>query len=376
MAKKLDAQLARAALARLRGVKADTVRHILECGLTAQDFFAMPREELAEALDMRREAVWTDGARDSAVREAQHMLDGMSRYRDMHMLCLGEPDYPQPLAMTADAPVALYVLGSRDLSSAHTLSVVGTRKAGPYGLDFTRKLVTELGAQFRDLIVFSGLAYGIDTAAHTAALKAGVRTVAVVAHGLHMIYPNDNRNLAASMVRAGGAVVSEYPLDTPPHQRQFLERNRIIAGLSQVTVVAESDVRGGAMTTARHAASYHREVMALPGRVTDTLSSGCNQLIRRGRAQLIERPSDLVQATGWIHGLPEGETTQDGNLFPELEGEVAIIYKALSHAGEALTVDQLCVRTGLSASRLLAHLAEMEFDGLAARHSGGRYTAL
>ncbi|MDE6427708.1 MAG: DNA-protecting protein DprA, partial [Muribaculaceae bacterium] len=148
----------------------------------------------------------------------------------------------------------------------------------PYGAEMTRRLTADLAASFPDLLVVSGLAFGVDAVAHTTALEAGVRTVAVVAHGLDMIYPAQHRDLAKRIIKAGGAIISQYPSGTKPFRNNFLERNRIVAGMSDAIVVTESDLKGGAMSTARHAFEADRAVLAVPGRTTDQISAGCNNL--------------------------------------------------------------------------------------------------
>ncbi|MDE5877818.1 MAG: DNA-processing protein DprA [Muribaculaceae bacterium] len=375
MAQKADGTLASIALSMVRGVDAAVVRHIEECGLTPADFFSLSDNALADALGMRRQDVWNEHVRDEAVFRARQELDQISRYRLMRPLFLLDDDYPEALGSVPDAPVVIYVLGNCKLDRLHSVSVVGTRKATPYGLDFARRIVEELAGYFPDLMVVSGMANGIDSAAHIAALKSGRDTVGVMAHGLHIVYPAINRQLAKQIIDAGGALISEYPLGTTPFRGRFLERNRIVAALSPVTIVVESDIRGGAMSTAYTADSYHREVMALPGRVGDPTSAGCNLLIRRGKAQLITCAADFIEHTGWAP-LNVAVDCSRRNLFPELDGDARIIYDVLRQKSDALTIDELCVRTGLNAARLLAELTELEADGVIARHSGGRYTAL
>ena len=375
MAQKTDGTLATTALSMVNGVDAAVVRHLEECGVTPSDFFSLSDDALADALGRKRHKVWNEHVRDEAVFKARRELEQLSKYRLMRPLFLLDDDYPDALANVPNAPVVIYVLGNCNLDRLHSVSVVGTRKATPYGLDFARRLVEELAGYFPDLLVVSGLACGIDSAAHTAALKAGRATVGVMAHGLHMVYPAINRQLAKQIIDAGGALISEYPLGTTPFRGRFLERNRIVAALSAVTIVVESDIRGGAMSTAYTADSYHRDVMALPGRVGDPTSAGCNLLIRRGKAQLITCAADLIEHTGWAP-LDIAVDCSRRNLFPELDGDARLIYDVLRQKPNALTVDELCIRTGLNAARLIAQLTELEFDGVIARHSGGRYSAL
>ena len=194
-----------------------------------------------------------------------------------------------------------------------------------------------------------------------------------MAHGLNMIYPAAHRDLARRIIHAGGALISEYPFGSQPYRQRFLERNRIVAALADVTVVTESDIKGGAMSTANTAFSYSRDVMALPGRVTDKLSSGCNHLIRKEKARIITGVADLIELTGWKPLDLKIDTTQR-NLFPELEGEPKLIYETLKYEKEPMLTDNLHRLTLIPISRLLSLLGELEFDGIVIRHPGGRYS--
>ena len=167
--------------------------------------------------------------------------------------------------------------------------------------------------------------------------------------------------------------MSEYPFDSKPYRQRFLERNRIVAALADVTVVAESDIKGGAMSTANTAFSYSREVMALPGRLTDKLSSGCNHLIRKEKARILTSVADLIEVTGWRPLDLKIDTTQR-NLFPELEGEPKLIYETLRYEKEPMQTDRLHQLTLIPIARMLSLLGEMEFDGIVIRHPGSRYS--
>ena len=215
-------------------------------------------------------------------------------------------DYPPLLRECNDAPAMLYKLGSHDLCAPHPVAIVGTRHCTAYGADFTARFVEELSAKIEGLSIVSGLAYGIDVAAHRAALKTNTPTVAVLAHPLNTIYPAEHRSVAAQIVQQGGALVTEYPTETPTHRVNFLERNRIIAGLCQATIVVESDIKGGAMMTASMGMAYSREVFAVPGRVYDRYSRGCNRLIMTNKAAMITSADDFIDMMGWSCRPTEG----------------------------------------------------------------------
>ena len=288
-------------------------------------------------------------------------------------LFLLDEDYPERLSEVEDAPITLYKLGDADLDSQEVCAVVGTRRPSPYGVEFCNRLIEELSIYFNEALIVSGLAFGIDATAHKKALDKELPTVAVVAHGLNMIYPAEHRNLAKEIIRKGGAILSEYPFGVKPFRGNFLARNRIVAALSDVTLVIESAIKGGAMSTANFAFSYSREVMALPGRATDELSAGCNLLIRKQKASLLSSVADIIEVTDWAP-LNVKVSPQQRNLFPELEGDSKKIYESLKFQSDPVLVDKICYETGLAAAKVMAALGELEFDGIVIRHPGNRYS--
>lgn len=361
------------ALSMVKHISPQIVREMAERDLTPEDFFTLDTPSLSRALGLPRGCPFEKMDRDEALFRARKEWDQMQRHHISGHFIL-DPDYPVRLFQIPDAPLFLYKLGDADLDGEHVINLVGTRKPTPYGIDFCHRLVSDLGAYFPDLTVVSGLAYGIDAAAHTAAIDAGLHTVAVVAHGLNMIYPAQHRDLARQIVKTGGAIVSEYPFGEQPYRQRFLERNRIVAALADVTVVAESDIKGGAMSTANTAFSYSRDVMALPGRSTDRLSAGCNHLIRKEKAHLLTCAPDLIELTGWQPLDAKIDVTQR-NLFPELEGDPKLIYETLRFSHDPMQLDRLHALTLIPISRLMSALGEMEFDGIIIRHPGNRFSA-
>lgn len=269
----------------------------------------------------------------------------------------------------------LYVLGNADLNAVPAFNVVGTRRCTAYGQNFTGSFVKDMAAYFPDGMVVSGIAYGIDAAAHTAALECGLKTVAVMAHGLDMIYPAAHRDLARRIIAAGGSIVSEYPSGVRPFQRNFLQRNRIVAGMCEVTVVAESEVRGGAMSTANQAFSYSREVFAFPGRLNDVTSSGCNALVARQKAHIFTGIADFISIMGWeIPAIGVKVTKAScGSIFPELEEDAAKVYDFLRRNAGAPSIDDIHRATSIPMPTLLKTLGELEFDGVIAKLPGSRY---
>ncbi len=363
--------LHKVALSMMPHVDAALARVMSESGVSPSAFFTLEPRELSSRLGLTLK--FDSACRDEAMFKARRELDFMERH-SVRALYLYDDDYPFLLREIPDAPVLLYVLGNTDLNAHPVLSLVGTRRCTPYGVGFCRSLVSDLAPYLPSAMVISGLAYGIDAAAHTAALDNGLVTVAVLAHGLDMIYPAAHRDLARRILSTGGALVSEYPVGTRPFQGRFLQRNRIVAGMSEVTFVAESEVKGGAMSTANQAFSYSREVVALPGRVSDVSSSGCNLLIARNKAHIFTSVPDVMELMGW---KPEimGHQVQVGSprLFPELEGDSAKVFQCLQASGCPMSVDEIHVATSLSVPSLMASLTELEFDGIIVRLPGARY---
>lgn len=360
------------AIPRLSKMTPDLVRALPERGVTLEDFFSIPTPELTSALGLSGSFRFEKMERDEALFNARKEYELMQKHNITGHFILNE-DYPFRLSQANDAPIFYYQIGTANLDSQHVVSVVGTRRPTPYGIDFCKKLISDLAAYFPDLLVVSGLAYGIDAAAHTAALEASRPTVAVVAHGLNMIYPAQHRDLARKIVKEGGAIISEYPFCSTPYRQRFLERNRIVAALPDAVVVVESDIKGGAMSTANTAFSYSREVMALPGRISDQTSSGCNHLIRKEKAHLITCGADLIEILGW-QPLDIKLAPQQRNLFPELDGDSKLIYDTLRFSSDPMQTDRLHMQTQIPIPRLMSTLGEMEFDGIVIRHPGNRYS--
>ncbi|MDE7381866.1 MAG: DNA-processing protein DprA [Muribaculaceae bacterium] len=347
-------------------------RMLEEAGVSVNEFFSLDKETIAGRIGLTSTArLPGQDELDRSIVRAGMERQFMERH-GVHACFIENEDYPWRLRDIPDAPLILYALGEFDFSSDKVLSIVGTRRSTPYGHHRTTNLVEELGKYFPDLCIVSGLAYGIDAMAHTAALDAGLPTVGVLAHGLDTIYPSSHRDLAKRMVKNGGALLTEYPSGVTPYRKNFLERNRIVAGLAEVTVVVESAIKGGALSTANDAYSYGREVVAFPGRVGDEQSEGCNRLISRGKAKLVTGASDIMELTGW-HPLCGGERVVQRRLFPELEGTEKIIYEAVSESVEPVSPDRIHILTGLPVSEVMTALSEMEFNGYVLKFPGNRF---
>lgn len=362
------------ALGMVPKVSATVVRRMEDAGVSLEDFFRMDILSLSDALGLNSKTGFSSADREQALQRAKGEAEFVMRH-NVKVLSLLSDDYPWLLSETTDAPVTLYMLGDTNLNAKESISIVGTRRFTQYGLDFTRKLLQDLGAYFPELLVVSGLAFGVDAAAHNGALENRLPTVGVVAHGLATIYPSAHRDLARKMLNSGGALLSEYPSAETPFRARFLERNRIVAGLTQLTAVIESPVKGGAMSTANLAFNYNRDVMALPGRVTDEASAGCNHLIRKEKAHLLTAAADIIEQMGW-EPMGVKVTPKQRNLFPEMSGLSKQIHELLKYEAAPLPLDVIHNRLNVKISELMSTLTELEFDGLITRHPGNRYSLI
>ena len=290
--------------------------------------------------------------------------------------CLTDADeaFPSRLRECDDAPIVLFYRGSADLNKQHIVSMVGTRNATDYGKELCLKFVTELHELMPDVLIVSGLAYGIDIHSHRAALQNGFDTVGVLAHGLDRIYPAVHRRTAVEMVSHGG-LLTEFMSGTNPDRQNFVKRNRIVAGMSDATIVVESAAKGGSLITADIAESYQRDCFAFPGRITDHASEGCNALIRANRAALLQNAEEFVQAMGWDKKKTAPRNVQR-QLFPELSEEEQIIVSLLQKQPDGLQINTLVVESNIPVNRMSGILFELEMKGIIRMAAGGVYRLL
>lgn len=287
---------------------------------------------------------------------------------------LTDKNYPKRLRECPDAPVLLYYKGNTDLNASRIISIVGTRHATEYGRAMTEELIQTLSASFPDLLIVSGLAYGIDVCAHRNALKYGLPTVGVLAHGLDRIYPPAHRSIAVDMLSHGG-LLSDFPSGTEPDKPNFVKRNRIVAGLAEATIVVESAEKGGSLITADLAFSYGHDVYAFPGRVNDPHSKGCNALIRQNKAGLITSASDLVSALCWDVQPAPAPVPVQAELFFEEDDRAGMVTKLLYEKGE-MHIDQLAVALNLPVRELSTLLFELEMNGRVKALPGNLYKCM
>lgn len=337
------------------------------CG-GAREVFQSRKTELVRIPGIG-DAIATNVLEKTVLEEAEKEVDFLMK-NNIRPLFYLHKDYPQRLRNLNDAPVMLYYSGTADLNGPRTVGIIGTRTPTPYGLSVCEEIVEGL-APYKPLIV-SGLAYGIDVAAHKKSLDAGLETLAVLGHGLARIYPPQHKKVAVDMMRQGG-IMTEFASHVGPERENFPMRNRIVAGICDAIIVVETANRGGSIITVQQANGYGRDVFAVPGRLKDKFSQGCNYLIKKNMAQLLESAEDVATLLRWSRedGSPSANIAQ-GKLFDELtEPEKTVV--DLLQANEEMGVDQLSYATAIGQSELSALLLNLEFKGIVRSLPGKRY---
>ena len=296
--------------------------------------------------------------------------------REGKIQCLGINDnnYPQRLKDCNDAPILLYYRGSANLNTQHIVSMVGTRQITAYGKGLCRTFVRDLKQLCPDTLVVSGLAYGVDIHCHKAALEEGLDTVGVLAHGMDQIYPRMHRDTAKQMLTQGG-LLTEYLSATSIDKRNFVQRNRIVAGVADAIIVVESATKGGSLITADIALSYNRQVWAYPGRITDIYSAGCNKLISSNKASLLLDAEDFCLSMGWTNDIRHRKKLSDGiqqELFSDFSAEERRIVEALTKA-DSKQINVLSVETNIPIGQLSSLLFTLEMKGAVQMLVGGKY---
>ena len=290
--------------------------------------------------------------------EAELLFLEKNNYR---CLTYTDTDYPMRLKHCFDAPVVLFTSGTIDSAPAKIISVVGTRQVTQHGAEFCRELIADL-APLQPVIV-SGFAYGVDIVAHQAAMENGLQTIGVLAHGLNQMYPKTHKKYRNKMEQNGG-FMTEFRSSSNPDKENFVRRNRIVAGISEATIVIESAEKGGSLITAALANEYNRDVFAVPGRTTDKLSQGCNTLIKTQRAHLLTSAADLIYILNWeLQSLEKNRATVQKQLFIELDSEEEKIYSYLHTNGKQL-LDIIAMECGFPVYRLSSILLNMELKGV------------
>ena len=312
-------------------------------------------------------------AMDSHLARAEQEM-AFCQKGSLQCLSINDDTYPQRLRDCPDAPVLLYYRGTADLNTQHIVSMVGTRQITGYGKDLCHSFVRDLKRLCPDALVVSGLAYGVDVQCHRGALEEGLETVGVLAHGLDQIYPRHHRETAKQMLFQGG-LITEYMSGTPIDKRNFVQRNRIVAGMADAVIVVESATKGGSLITADIALSYNRQVWAFPGRVHDTHSAGCNRLISSNCASLLTGAEDFCVAMGWMDDMQHHHQLSEGvqqEFFADYSEEEQRILHALSK-DDSKQINILAVETNIPIGQLSSLLFSLEMKGAVQMLVGGKY---
>lgn len=356
------------AFALIRGMGVELASKLLDVISSEEDFFTLSQKELENLVSGKNkilEKIYRDSVLDKATKELEFIAKNK-----IDVLYFTQPEYPQRLLNAIDAPILLFAKGRCDFNSRHIISIVGTRHATVYGKTITEEIVKDIADSFPDAIIVSGLAYGIDVASHRASIANGISTIAVLAHGLNMIYPATHRSTAVDIINKNGALLTEYTSQDSIHKGNFLARNRIVAALSDCTIVVESAAKGGALVTAAIANSYDRDVFAVPGRANDQYSQGCNSLILQNKASLISSADDLFDLMRWEK--PNREPMEQ-TLFPEYSAVEQKVIDLLTSNGDT-HINAISIKLELPVHKTLSLLVDMEFKGYIHSIPGGKYS--
>lgn len=359
------------ALRRIPGLGIANARSLLRAVGSAEDIFLRRKELTVLAPDASNKLIAILDCPEAFVR-ARRELDFV-RKNFISCITINEEAYPSRLRECDDAPIVLYYKGNADLNAMRVISIVGTRNITEYGAKICCCFLEDLKAIFPNALIVSGLAYGVDIHAHRNSLNQGFQTIGVLAHGLDRIYPSVHRNTAVEMIQQGG-LLTEFMSETNPDRQNFVKRNRIVAGISDATIVIESAQKGGALITADIATSYHRDCFAFPGRAGDQFSQGCNNLIRDNKAALIQSAEDFAKAMCWEAEIVTSMPVQR-QLFPDMTEEEQIIVTILSRIGK-LQINTLVVESNIPVNKMNAILFELEMKGIVRALAGGMYQLL
>lgn len=332
---------------------------------SAKNIFEAKRKEFAAIEGMTE-------AKVKAIKEfedftaAEQEIAFIQKYK-IQPLFITDEAYPQRLLHCYDAPTLLYFRGNANLNASKIISIIGTRLHTEYGKLVTETLVGELKPY--NVLVVSGLAYGIDAIAHKAALHNSLPTVGVLAHGLDRVYPAHHKTMAKEMIQNGG-LLTEFRKEVKADKHNFPRRNRIVAGMADATVVVETAIKGGSMITAALANGYNRDVFALPGRINDEKSEGCNYLIKNNRAILLTDAQQLAENLGWEQRKPKQKIQKE--LFIELTKEEQVVVDILKDR-DAVHIDELYIKSALSSSTVAAAILTLELQNVIVSLPGKMY---
>lgn len=356
------------ALTMVKGVGPAIARKLITSLGDAKTVFEASRKELESIPNIGR-IIASQIKKSDLLGRAERELQFINKVGG-RVLYFEEDDYPTRLKECEDHPIVLYQKGNMRLNVPRVIGVVGTRRMTPYGKDKVDSILEELRTRFPDLLVVSGLAHGVDGCAHRRSVDLGLQTVGVVGHGLDMIYPAEHRSLSEKMMVNGG-LLTEFHSHCVIDRKNFVSRNRIIAGMSDIVLVVESGIKGGALLTAEFANSYNRDVGAIPGRVNDLYSMGCNNLIKTNRATLIESANDILELMNWEEGKEDNPAARKVS-YTNLSEKERLIVGRLETNGD-MQLNALARELQLPMSDLSSLLFDMEMKDIVTPSPGGMY---
>jgi DNA processing protein len=353
------------ALTLISGIGSVQAKQLLEHFGDAETIFKSKKKDLS-AVDGIGEVKAKQIKDFNQFQEAEEEIKFTEKH---HIQCLfiADENYPQRLLHCYDAPTLLYYRGNANLNNSKVISIIGTRNNTDYGKQVTEDLIAEL--QPYNVLVVSGLAYGIDAVAHKAAVKNNLATVGVLAHGLDTIYPAQHKNLAKDMLLNGG-LLTEFRKNTNPDRFNFPQRNRIVAGMADATIVVETAIKGGSMITAELAYNYNKDLFAIPGKIYDGKSSGCLKLIQQNKAVLFSSTNQFIEEMGWQEKKKQPKKQRE--LFIELSAEERIIIDLLKEK-ESISIDELFLQSGLSSSSVAGAILNLELQNVVNSLPGKMY---
>ncbi|PWS28541.1 DNA-protecting protein DprA [Pedobacter yonginense] len=354
------------ALTFIKSIGPITAKNLLAyCG-SAENVFSASKKQLLQIPGIGEKTVETI-LNTNALSRAQEEYDFITKH-NIEVLFFSDDNYPKRLKNCFDSPILLYYKGNANLNQTRILSVVGTRNATEYGRNLCKQLIEVLAPY--DVLVVSGLAYGIDVATHKECIGNEVATVGVLGHGLDRLYPQLHKSVSQKMVQNGG-LLTEFPTGTNPDRQNFPQRNRIIAGIADATIVVEASIKGGALITAEIANSYNKDVYAFPGRTNDLYSEGCNFLIKTNRAGLINNAKDLIYYLGWDDEVKQQKKQAQTALHIGLTTNEQNVVHALKDG--QLAIDELSIALNIQQSKLAIVILTLEMQGIVVSLPGKVY---
>ena len=354
------------ALLEVEGIGVTIARQLLDHFGSAKEIFSQPNKILHSLKTVGPQLI--SAKSDKALfMDAEKEIAYCER-NNIQVLSVSNDNYPRRLKQCSDAPIILYYKGNGELNNSKVISIVGTRAATSYGKEVCNSIVKELSAH--NALIISGLAYGIDVQAHNASLNNSLPTIGVLAHGLDRMYPREHTSIANKMMEEGG-LLTENRIGTHPDRENFPKRNRIVAGLSDATIVIESAIRGGSMITANIANNYNRDVFAIPGRIGNKQSEGCNHLIKINKAHLLQSVKDITYLLGWDLKIKKPKPVQR-QIFIDLNPEEKSIMATLLNETN-MSIDEIAIKANLPMSIVSTQLLLLEFKGVIKQFPGKKY---